>query len=397
MNVTCPECRSVFRVDPAKVTSEKLRARCSVCGGIIPVGKGASWVDAFSDVPAKIATPRAVSPALGSRPSAPSIPAVLPNERLTPLGSRPVVPVEASVAAAPPPAPAIVEEPVPASPPPVIPSQDHIVTAPSGVPVTDGVPVQATASIFGADFAPPPLPTPPASPAIAAAPEPAPIAAGQGVQDAIAVPFRPPVIAPLGMDAPPTPIVEPPAPNPSADVQAPTAASVTVGTGAATPVHPGRSTPATRGPLTPRRLTPIGGNPSYHRGPTRPASPAFGAPLPPPPRPSIPTPVAPAATVPAAASAAEPTTRRPINPFLANDPNAKARRLARALVSDMIVYHPAKREEGVRNGTLKQLFREEIKKSYEEYVEQVGRDFAEGTTHFQDALNDVLAGGRRLF
>jgi hypothetical protein len=30
-------------------------------------------------------------------------------------------------------------------------------------------------------------------------------------------------------------------------------------------------------------------------------------------------------------------------------------------------------------------------------VEQVGREFAEGTTHFQDALNDVLAGGKRIF
>ncbi len=48
-------------------------------------------------------------------------------------------------------------------------------------------------------------------------------------------------------------------------------------------------------------------------------------------------------------------------------------------------------------GTLKQLFREEIKKSYEEYVEQVGREFAEATSHFQDALNEILASGKRLF
>lgn len=89
--------------------------------------------------------------------------------------------------------------------------------------------------------------------------------------------------------------------------------------------------------------------------------------------------------------------KRPINPFLSNDPNQKARRLARALVSDMIAYHPQKRAEGERHGTLKQLFREEIKKSYEEYVEQVGRTFAESTSHFQDALNEILAGGKRLF
>jgi hypothetical protein len=71
--------------------------------------------------------------------------------------------------------------------------------------------------------------------------------------------------------------------------------------------------------------------------------------------------------------------------------------LARALVSDLVTYFPQKRQDGLRDGTLKQLFREEIKKSYEEYVEQVGREFAESTTHFQDALNDVLAGGKKLF
>jgi hypothetical protein len=89
--------------------------------------------------------------------------------------------------------------------------------------------------------------------------------------------------------------------------------------------------------------------------------------------------------------------RPPINPFLANDPNQKAKRLARALVSDIVAYFPDKREEGLRSGTLKQLFREEIKKSYEEYVDQIGKEFAESTTHFQDALNDVLAGGKKVF
>jgi len=73
------------------------------------------------------------------------------------------------------------------------------------------------------------------------------------------------------------------------------------------------------------------------------------------------------------------------------------RRLARALVSDICAYFPQKRDEGIRDGTLKQLFREEIKKSYEEYVDQIGREFAESTTHFQDALNDILAGGKKLF
>jgi hypothetical protein len=97
-----------------------------------------------------------------------------------------------------------------------------------------------------------------------------------------------------------------------------------------------------------------------------------------------------------AAAAATPG-RKPVNPFLSNDPNLKARRLARALVSDMIAYLPDKREQGLKDGTLKALFKEEIKKSYEEYVDQIGKEFADSTTHFQEALNDLLAGGQKMF
>ncbi|MGH7627022.1 MAG: hypothetical protein ACREOJ_17105 [Gemmatimonadaceae bacterium] len=104
-----------------------------------------------------------------------------------------------------------------------------------------------------------------------------------------------------------------------------------------------------------------------------------------------------AAASPAAPPAAPRPTRAPINPFLANDPNVKARRLARALVSDIMAYFPEKHADGLRTGTLRELFREEIKKSYEEYVDQMGREFAESTTHFQDALNEVLAGGKKVF
>lgn len=103
---------------------------------------------------------------------------------------------------------------------------------------------------------------------------------------------------------------------------------------------------------------------------------------------------------PQAASAvpvAPPPRTRPLNPYLANDPAQKARRLARALVSDLVAYHPQRREEGLRSGSLKQLFRDEIRKSYEEYAEQVGRELAESTPYFRDALNDVLAGGRKVF
>jgi hypothetical protein len=98
---------------------------------------------------------------------------------------------------------------------------------------------------------------------------------------------------------------------------------------------------------------------------------------------------------PATPPAASPARR--FNPYLSNDPSQRARRLARALVSDLVAYHPQKREEGLRAGTLKSIFREEIRKSWEEYVAQVGAPTAESTTHFQDALNEILAGGRKVF
>jgi len=66
-------------------------------------------------------------------------------------------------------------------------------------------------------------------------------------------------------------------------------------------------------------------------------------------------------------------------------------------VSDLVTYFPQRRDEGLRDGTIKELFREEIKKSYDEYVEQVGKEFADSTVHFQDALNDILAGGQKMF
>lgn len=94
---------------------------------------------------------------------------------------------------------------------------------------------------------------------------------------------------------------------------------------------------------------------------------------------------------PAAGGAAAPS------PFGAADPQAKARRLARALVSDIVTYHPERRERAMQQGTLKQEFKEEIRKSWEEYVEQVGAQLAHGTPFFRDALNDLLAKGQKVF
>lgn len=94
---------------------------------------------------------------------------------------------------------------------------------------------------------------------------------------------------------------------------------------------------------------------------------------------------------------AKPSKTQSINPFLSRDPGIRAKRLARALISDMVTYYPAKHEEGLRDGTLKKVFKDEIKKSYDEYVSQVGTEFAESTTFFQDSLNEQLANGKKIF
>jgi hypothetical protein len=128
------------------------------------------------------------------------------------------------------------------------------------------------------------------------------------------------------------------------------------------------------------------------------AAPAISVPPDTPPSQNLATaPVPPAPVAPVAPVASDTSGRRPINPFLARDPSLRAKRLARALVSDMVAYYPAKHAEGLEKGTLKELFRDEIKKSYGEYVAQVGADFARSTTHFQESLNEVLGAGRKIF
>lgn len=260
MNVSCPQCSTIYRVDPAKVPLGGVRARCSACGGVIPVG---------------IAERQESSPG--------------------PLAGAPVTTAGASTWPAP--------------------------------PVRQTQPTPPRAATL-----PPLRPTP-------RSPWPA-------------VPAQPPAAAPAAAGQPPRPFVP-----------------------SQTPV----SVPA----VTPPPPTPLGGQGASHSAPAASAAPTPGS----------------AATQRSAATPSQPVPgeRRPINPFLARDPSLRAKRMARALVSDMVAYYPAKHSEGLQRGTLKELFREEIRKSYDEYVAQVGSDFARSTTHFQEALNEVLGAGKRIF
>ncbi|HUE77238.1 MAG TPA: zinc-ribbon domain-containing protein [Longimicrobiales bacterium] len=130
-------------------------------------------------------------------------------------------------------------------------------------------------------------------------------------------------------------------------------------------------------------------------GAGKPAAPAPAAAGPPA---SAPHPDASPAAPPAPPAAAPaPPPGAPAAPFGSADSGQRAARLARALVSDIVAYHPERRESSLAAGTLRAEFREEILKSWEEYVAQVGLETAKSTPHFRDALNAILARGQPVF
>jgi predicted Zn finger-like uncharacterized protein len=283
MNVSCPDCRSIFRVDPAKVPPVGVRARCSVCGGVISI-----------PAPTGQTTPVTGSPRAGTSGSESASPG---RSRTTPQ------------------------------------AQDGWDPAPfnsAGQRTPSGPPAQRPSS-------PPPAPR---SVEVPASPRPRPESVERASAAATATPPSPSSGLPEFTPPPAVPPFNPPASQPYGAPSAP-------------PFIPSGARPGT----PPRAYGPPSATPSTGDG---------GA-------------------------------RRPLNPFLSKDPNQRAKRLARALVSDIITYNPAKHAEGLRDGTLKQLFREEIKKSFEEYIAQVGQQLAESTTYFQEALNEVLGAGKKIF
>ncbi len=85
--------------------------------------------------------------------------------------------------------------------------------------------------------------------------------------------------------------------------------------------------------------------------------------------------------------------------FGKRDPMDKARRLARVLVSDMVMYNAERHQVALSRGTLAEDFEEEIDKSWKEYVDQLGNEIAdgEGQRFWTQALNDILAKGEEVF
>jgi predicted Zn finger-like uncharacterized protein len=138
--------------------------------------------------------------------------------------------------------------------------------------------------------------------------------------------------------------------------------------------------------------------------------PVAAAPDPPPAAPEPEVPPAPAVdpfaeAAPFEAGSDEPAEAAPAAPavqgftFGKRDPTDKAKRLARVLVSDMIMYNAERHQSALAQGTLVQDFEEEIDKSWKEFVEQVGAELADGVGRefWTAALNDILAKGEEVF
>lgn len=71
------------------------------------------------------------------------------------------------------------------------------------------------------------------------------------------------------------------------------------------------------------------------------------------------------------------------------DPDV-ARRIARAVVSDIALYNSKKIEEGIEQDTLFELLREEIEEGQNYYLSRVDPDIARNTNFFNQALVDLI-------
>jgi len=75
----------------------------------------------------------------------------------------------------------------------------------------------------------------------------------------------------------------------------------------------------------------------------------------------------------------------------------KEEMLARALVSDIMVYNKDLYDTAKAENNLLEALGAEIKKSWELYKEKVTPEVANSTDHFRNALNEILADGEKVF
>ena len=73
----------------------------------------------------------------------------------------------------------------------------------------------------------------------------------------------------------------------------------------------------------------------------------------------------------------------------------KAKRLARLIVSDIVLYNQAAVEEGIRNNTFAELLAHEIQEARTLYAQRVSEEVRKGTSYLEEAFADLIARKKR--
>jgi len=87
----------------------------------------------------------------------------------------------------------------------------------------------------------------------------------------------------------------------------------------------------------------------------------------------------------------------PTEAAVADRTHERARRLARVLVSDILVYNRETRDRALRDANLITALGAEINRAWELYKSKVSPEVVGNTTYFKDALNEILAEGQKVF
>lgn len=73
----------------------------------------------------------------------------------------------------------------------------------------------------------------------------------------------------------------------------------------------------------------------------------------------------------------------------------KAKRLARLIVSDIVLYNQAAVEEGVRNNTFSELLAHDIQEARTLYAQRVSEEVRNSTSYLEEAFSDLIARKKR--
>ena len=80
---------------------------------------------------------------------------------------------------------------------------------------------------------------------------------------------------------------------------------------------------------------------------------------------------------------------------VSTDPHERARRLARLIVADIILYNQAKIDDGIKNDTLFEILAEDIEVARRYYEKHVDPAVTREANYFDLALVDILVKGRQ--